>query len=299
MRDTWGGRAGHRFRAWLVYDRAGAARNAEYIRMHREEGGRLGIEVELRFAEELLRMPELGDNCRTEPGTEFVKPDFAIVRTICPALSEGLEQMGIPVFNNAFVSKICNDKGDTIRYVGENTDVPVIPTERFGNERLTREFVESHPDCVIKAVDGHGGTQVFRTGEPYPVISAGIGTSDFVVQPFVRGAAKDVRVYVIGHEVIAAIERTGAGDFRSNFSLGGQVREYVPDAWELSCVEQICRQFSFGLVGIDFILDGDGTFLFNEIEDVVGARMLYQCRPGIPLLERYFTFIVDKILHCN
>ena len=30
---------------------------------------------------------------------------------------------------------------------------------------------------------------------------------------------------------------------------------------------------------------------------VVGARMLYQCQPDVHLLEQYFTFVSDKLLH--
>ncbi len=64
-------------------------------------------------------------------------------------------------------------------------------------------------------------------------------------------------------------------------------------------VEEICRLFDFGLAGIDFIVEEGGSLVFNEIEDVVGARMLYQCCPDIRLLDRYFLFIRDKILHCD
>ena len=125
---------------------------------------------------------------------------------------------------------------------------------------------------------------------------AGIGTSDFVIQPFIDGPGKDVRVYVIGNDVIGAVERTAADGFRSNFSLGGSVTNYELRPEDTACVDKICRLFSFGMVGIDFIIDKDNHFIFNEIEDVVGARMLYSCNPEINLLERYFTFILDKLL---
>ena len=51
------------------------------------------------------------------------------------------------------------------------------------------------------------------------------------------------------------------------------------------------------MVGIDFILDENNHWLLNEIEDVVGSRMLYQCQPDVHLLEQYFTFVSDKLLH--
>ncbi len=39
-------------------------------------------------------------------------------------------------------------------------------------------------------------------------------------------------------------------------------------------VNTIINHFDFGMVGIDFIFDEKGGFLFNEIEDVVGSRTL-------------------------
>lgn len=275
--------------AWLIYDEAGAAANQTYIRMHHDIGRQYGIQFELLLpwqAEQRIKK-----NDRTG------YPDFAIVRTIRPDLSESMEQVQIPVFNPALVSRICNDKGRTISYVQENSSVPVIPTERHVREELSEAFLQYYPSHVIKAVDGHGGTQVFRTSEPYEKILRGIGRSDFVIQPFVAGRGEDVRVYVIGREMIAAIKRTAKDGFRSNFSLGGSVCTYAPDKKEIRQVREICELFDFGMAGIDFLIDEKGHFMLNEIEDVAGARMLYQCQPKVRLLERYFTFILDKILH--
>lgn len=47
-------------------------------------------------------------------------------------------------------------------------------------------------------------------------------------------------------------------------------------------------------MGIDFLIDENGEFLFNEIEDVVGARMLYQLT-DINLVGKYLEFIIERI----
>lgn len=295
LRDRYGSRCKadrrhgykNRYDGWLIYDREGARKNSDYIRMHRELGRQYGIHFTLKDACELER--ECKDGL-----TE--KPDFAIVRAICPALSKQLEQSGILVCNNAFVSEICNDKGKTVQFIEENTDVPVIPTTRFCNGRLSKDLLREYPNGVIKAVDGHGGAQVFRTNEPFEKICRGIGDSDFVIQPFVEGPGKDVRVYIIGGEIVGAIERKANDGFRSNFSLGGSVRNYFPSPKEIGYVKKICGLFSFAMAGIDFLMDANGQLIFNEIEDVVGARMLYRCNPDIPFLEKYFAYIVDRLL---
>ena len=275
-----------KYKAWLIYDQKGAERNAEFIRMHQETGASLQIDVSLIVTEQ-----------NSDLSLRFQKeqPDFALMRTIQPELTKQLERLGIPVFNNSFVSEICNDKGKTLTYVGTHSDVSVIPTQRFTNAQLSRELFFRFPNHVVKTVDGHGGSQVFRTNESWERIRKGIGCSDFVIQPFIEGPGRDIRLYVIGRKIVGAVERQAVVDFRANFSLGGRVRAFPWGEREENLVRAISGLFSFGLVGIDFIMDGQGNWLLNEIEDVVGARMLYQCQPQIRLLEQYFAFILENI----
>lgn len=274
-------------KAWLVYDSEGAARNRDYIRMHQEIGLKYQITFQLVLADELWQMP-----CPAES----TRPDFALVRTILPSLTSKLESWGIPIFNNSFVSEICNHKGKTIEFVHSHCDIPVIPTESFVNTELCQELLLRYPHHVIKAVEGHGGKQVFRTDDSWREISTGIGKSDFVIQPFIKGPGKDLRFYVIGKRIVGAVERHTQDGFRANFSLGGSVRSYEWGRQEEEMVAKICDLFSFGLVGIDFLMDEKENWILNEIEDVVGARMLYQCQPDIHLLEKYFSFILEKLL---
>lgn len=276
--------------AWLVYDRQGAERNSDYIRMHKEIGNKFGFNFDLKIIEEIYSRNEFSMDAI------LLNPDFSIVRTIRPDFTKELENRHIPVFNNAFVSEICNDKGKTIHYVEKHTDIPTVPTERFSNIDLTKKLLEHYPNHIIKAVDGHGGLQVFGTWEPYGRIVDGIGTSDFVIQPKIEGPGKDVRLYVVGDEIVGAVERTAKEGFRANYSLGADVCTYIPSKEDIQNVKELCRLFSFGLVGVDFLVCRDGRLLLNEIEDVVGARMLYRCHPDVGLLERYFAFIRDKLL---
>ena len=99
---------------------------------------------------------------------------------------------------------------------------------------------------------------------------------------------------MLGQEILACDCRTATSGFKSNFSLGGSVELYELSGKERQLVEKIISQFSFGLVGIDFLIDENGEFLFYEIEDVVGARMLYQLT-DINLVGKYLEFIIERI----
>lgn len=348
--------------AWLVYYRSGAEYNRNYIQFYIEEGNKLDITVKLILVEDL----EFGvwDNqWFLKYQNQYVQmPDFIINRAIYPLLSKQFELMGIRVFNNSFIADICNDKAKTYQYLAK-TGIKMVNSSFFRNHQLKQILIQSKPKSIIKAVEGHGGSQVFqidkqeqRTVVPsdkdfdhklkipiqkleksysadisesadlsksadisesvdltesvdlskshdfiekinsdkgFQNIINGIGNSDVVLQPFTGSKHQDLRVYVIGKEIIAAVLRTAREGFKSNFSLGGDVQLYELSENEKNIITIIVNQFDFGLVGIDFIIGDEGELIFNEIEDVVGARMLYQCA-DINLVEKYLKFIIKR-----
>ena len=117
-----------------------------------------------------------------------------------------------------------------------------------------------------------------------------MGRSDMVAQEKVGNKNSDLRVYVIGKTILASVLRESNEGFRANFSLGGRVSLYELSDKERHLVQRIIDLFDFDMVGIDFILDDNGNLVFNEIEDVVGARMLYQCS-DIDIVKEYLQYL--------
>ena len=151
--------------------------------------------------------------------------------------------------------------------------------------------------CVAKPVDGHGGQGVFlcRDAAEYAAAAESLAGRECVLQRPVSDLGRDLRVYMLGCEPVAACLRISDTDFRSNFCLGGRAELHTLTAEERDYVLRIAAEFDFGLAGIDFIYDG-GRPVFNEIEDVVGARMLYALT-DIDIADRYLAFILEKISH--
>jgi gamma-F420-2:alpha-L-glutamate ligase len=90
-------------------------------------------------------------------------------------------------------------------------------------------------------------------------------------------------------KIVAAVKRTApAGEFRSNYSLGGEISAYTLSDSEIETVNKVIELFDFSMAGIDFIIDKNGAFVFNEIEDVVGSRMLYNTHPDMDILDIFF-----------
>lgn len=286
--------------AWIIYFREAAEYNREYIKLYMEAGARLGVDVRLIIAEDLkfgVRSNSYFIRYRNE---EIAYPDFAICRAIYPLLTRQLELMGIKVYNNSFVAEVCNDKAKTYQYLAR-TKIAMPDTEFYKNFQLDDLMSTLNEARVIKAVGGHGGSQVFlvdpaaTSDKEISEAKKALSGSDLVVQPKIGNRNQDLRVYVIGKEIIAAVLRTSKQGFRANYSLGGEVRLYELNKEEKALVKLIIDQFDFGLVGIDFIVADDGKLIFNEIEDVVGARMLYKCS-DINIAEMYLQYIINDLM---
>ena len=161
---------------------------------------------------------------------------------------------------------------------------------------------------IIKTIDGHGGNEVYILQDFIKDNDKDNDKdikTDMVIQPLLDKCNKDVRVYVLNNKIIAAVERCGNNDFRSNFSLGGSVKEYSLKENEINIVKRIINLFNEktkgysvkGLfyAGIDFLIDSNGDVLFNEIEDVVGSRMLYKAT-DIDIVDLYIKEIYTECM---
>ena len=282
---------------WILYGRKEAEYNKHYITMYQEEGKKFDITFEVIIVEEL----EFGIRNNTwyiEYQGENVKlPKFVISRAIYPILSKQLECMKIPVFNGSEVARICNDKALTYQAVA-SLGIDIIDTTFCKQGKLRDGLSRRNMKTVVKTVDGHGGQQVYLVdpSDSLQVDEVVMDTChhDTVLQPLVGTAHKDLRVYVIGDAIIAAILRKAKEGFKSNFSLGGDVSVYELNKEEREKVQLIIELVKPDMVGIDFIVGDNGELIFNEIEDVVGARMLYQCT-DINLVKLYIEHILDHL----
>lgn len=302
----------------MVYDAVGLERNAGYVSLFQRHCQPYGAEVEAVLDVDVRRKSLAGE-----------RPACAFVRTICPGINRFLEEQGILVFNSSRVSYICNHKGRTLAYLRNQVlCVPSITVTREELSRITdmdvpgvRGYFQSHflysvfeerersivgraEDFVVKTVDGHGGSDVYSlcmdrdNGIADLVRETGTNASELVLQPMVMCGTvyRDMRVYVIGTKIAAAVMRSSVNDFRANYSRGGDVRRVHLKPEQIEEVNRIAASFAFGMAGIDFLFDFDGQIVLNEIEDVVGSRMLYACAPELDIVHEYVKYVLEERL---
>ena len=273
---------------WLIYKKEDASKNQSYITWFIEEAKQQNILLKLILREELLIGID-GRNYFTYYENKHIDlPNFCIIRTIESTLQAHFAAQNIPCFNNFQTSIICNDKSATHIEVAK-LGIPAVKT--FHYESYPKTPPLPYP-FILKTINGRSGSEVFliENNEDYLNSKLKINNEDFVIQAIQSQIGKDLRVFVIGKKIIAAVLRVNNNDFRANFKLGGSAFLYHLTIDEVEMINKIINHFDFGLVGIDFLIDKEGNLLFNEIEDVVGSRILSETT-NINLLSEYISYI--------
>ncbi len=200
--------------------------------------------------------------------------DFVINRTNDYKIAEYYESRGIRVFNPSSLSKIANDKQKCYEFMKEN-GIEIMPINYKG------------VPAVKKKIDGHGGIDVYMLDKAEPF------EDGYVYQKPCDTLGRDVRVWLIGGKIIASILRSSDTDFRSNFCLGGKASEYTLTDDDRALVYKIADLLDYDYIGIDFIFN-NGRLVFNEIEDTVGARMIYSLT-DIDIISLYCDYIKEEL----
>ena len=213
--------------------------------------------------------------------------DFVIYRARDCELVQKIEAKGVLVFNNSLTNKIANDKYLTFQFFQENK-LPCI--ESFLDlSKLSYPF-------IMKSVSGHGGQEVFLIhdeSERQGVIAEHPNLR-FIYQNYAQNTG-DVRIYVLDNQVIGAVKRTNTQDYRNNYSLGGEVSSYQLSQEMIKAAETISRLLGSTYFGVDLLLTKDG-YLFNEIEDPVGSRMLLKAS-GIDSVTLFLENVKKRLLN--
>lgn len=255
----------------LIYDSNGYKINTWFANRIIEVGKIYDIEIVLKIV----------DN--TDNFEDFSKYKFAIIRSINPALTKHLEDSGIVCFNNFATSNICNDKYKTYLML-KKLNLPILETYLYGDEsykNLTYPF-------VVKSVDGHGGKEVFLVNCESELKNVILPSKKYICQQLCDTPSTDMRLYMLNHKLVKAVFRKSNGDFRSNFTLGGSATMVTPTPKQIEYATIISKHLGSTFIGVDFIYH-NGNVIVNEIEDVVGTRMLYSVYN--------YDIVIDYIKH--
>ncbi|NLC33607.1 MAG: RimK family alpha-L-glutamate ligase [Clostridiales bacterium] len=208
-------------------------------------------------------------------------------------LAQLLEKNGLRLFNSSRAIHLCDDK--TLTYIAlKDSGLPLPATlicpSTYRNVGFTNlRFLEDAADSlgfpfVIKTGRGSFGNQVFL---PQNLQEAIVILNEFAGEPMLfqrfvkQSAGRDLRIYVVGGEVVAAIRRENhAGDFRANIARGGSASKHFVTSQEEALALRACQLLSMDFAGVDLLFSEEGPLLcevnsnahFKALSEITGKN---------------------------
>ncbi len=185
-----------------------------------------------------------------------------------------LEERGVRVLNSPRAIERCVDKFYTsalLREAGVDTPETVVCEGIDDAMAAVREM----GDVIVKPLFGSMGHGMVRVSDPetaFRVFRAlEMSRAVFYLQRVVEHAGCDVRAFIVGNRVVAAIERRARdGGWRTNISLGGEARAIdLPPAWS-DLALTAARVVGADYAGVDLLPASDGTIHVIEVNGIPG-----------------------------
>lgn len=183
-----------------------------------------------------------------------------------------LSGWGVPTVNSAATVALCGDKVLTTQILARSG----IPTPRtvvaFGVEAALEAIEAMGYPVVLKPPVGSWGRLVSRvndreTAEALLLHKAALGGpahSVFYIQEYVPKPGRDIRVMVVGDEVIYAIYRE-SDHWVTNTARGARASPcpLTPELADLALAA--ARAVGGGILAVDLLEDADGRLLVSEV----------------------------------
>ena len=224
-----------------------------------------GIPVE-RLADDAVTFPLVRNG---------FKADLVLNRSVSHTRSlyalRFFEHYGVPTVNRFDVVSVCGDKVLTSLRLQEAG----IPTPRtvvaLTPEAALRALDEVGYPAVLKPPIGSWGRLMAKVDdreEAEQIIEhkSALGSpmhSVFYVQEYVEKPDRDLRAFVVGDEVVAAMYRRSA-DWRTNAHLGGTAEALKPDADLTELALRAARAVGGGVLAVD-LMEAPSGLVVHEV----------------------------------
>ena len=181
------------------------------------------------------------------------------------AVVRQLEQLGVTCLNGAGAIALARDKLHSLQVLSRH-DIPT-PMTAFVCDRMdvlpAIDSVGGAP-VMIKVQEGSQGAGVILA-ETATVAKAIVETLQMaqkhvLIQRFVRESrGRDLRAFVVGRQVVAAVARSNLGDeFRSNVHRGGQSKAIELDVLTSQTAVRAAVVMGLEVAGVDLIEGDEG-----------------------------------------
>lgn len=235
------------------------------------------------------------------------KPSFVVFLDKDILLARFLKQQGIPVFNDPEVIETCDNKANQyLQLAHHGIPIPktiiapkVYPAFTIRDSGFYENVLETLSlPLIIKEGRGSFGMKVYlieTTEQFYEKVEALRGV-DYVFQQFIASSkGRDIRVNIVGGEIVAAMYRHSETDFRANITNGGTAEVVQLTAAQKELAIHAADAVGAEFAGVDLLFDKDEQPIVCEVNAAAHIRNILNVT-GINVADAMIQYILRRIL---
>lgn len=239
-------------------------------------------------------------------GEKLITPDAIIPRIGASrtfygtAMVRHFEMMDVFSVTGSLAIKRSRDKLRSLQILSKN-DIDMPKTVFASNMSNSKDVIalSGGAPLVLKILEGTQGVGVVLVDSEKAaksVLDAFYGMDvNLLVQEFIEEAGGcDIRVLIVGGEVVGSMKRQGAdGDFRSNLHQGGTASAHKLTRKEKSTALKAAKAMGLGVCGVDMIPSKRGP-LVMEVNSSPGLEGIEKST-GIDIADKIMEYISKNV----
>jgi ribosomal protein S6--L-glutamate ligase len=218
------------------------------------------------------------------------------------AVLRQFEQMGVFCVNPSHAISVSRDKLRALQVLSRHhVAIPTTLFVRHVSEILPGIERMGGPPVVVKLLEGTQGIGVIladstKVAEAIIETLAGPAKMSVLLQKFVKESrGRDIRAFVVGGRVVAAMRRTASGDeFRSNIHRGGSAEVVELDDEYRRTAVHAAQIMGLRVAGVD-LLEGEKGPVLMEVNSSPGLEGIEEAS-GVDVAGEIIGLIEDEVL---
>lgn len=205
--------------------------------------------------------------------------DRSLSLTASLTIGRALESIGVRIINPPSTTEVCSDKWRTTLAL-EAARIPTPSVRVALDQESALEAIESlgYP-CVIKPTIGSWGRLVARANDrdaAEAIIESraalpGAGSGVFYVQQHIDKPGRDLRVFVVGGEPVAAIVRTSE-HWLTNTARGARAANFTMTEEAADLAVRSSNAVGADIIAVDLLECPERGLLVNELNHSMEFR---------------------------
>ncbi|WP_203246773.1 ATP-grasp domain-containing protein [Sporosarcina beigongshangi] len=283
---------------WIIYNGSLTSdKFKDQAELIREAAERAGVQAELKKNYEVLMY-------LSKPLEQY--PNFVVFLDKDILLAHYLKNAGVAVFNNPIVIETCDNKAKQYLQLAAS-DIPmpetiiapkVYPAFTIRNSGYYERVLERLKlPMIIKEGHGSFGMKVYliETEQQFYEKIDELRGVDYVFQKFIATSrGRDIRVNIVGGEIVAAMYRYSETDFRANITNGGVASKVELTDSQRKLAIQAAEAVGAEFAGVDLLFGNNEEPLVCEVNAAAHIRNIYNVT-GVNVADAMIAYILRKL----